>query len=266
MAWNPKPAIGGETVSSGELRSVGRLDTGLYSRRYRSVRDAATDASGKWTRLTDLGLETRRGQNLQVSAIGASQEANVPTPGWYRVIKPTDIATEGILTEEKYLGSPRELKTVDAGSIVFGGEATWRSMVICEDIVKCTTNIHATILEWPGHDLYEAIWLRCWLEFLREHGVLKEIAAGGLGGSLGIRMYKHVPVPRMDRATKVAVAKLYFNDRCGPFGMEDVERPAQVRAWTRSAGIWQLDREAKALRLKLSEVQDRILRGQPAGV
>ncbi|MGA7088929.1 MAG: hypothetical protein WB116_11770 [Candidatus Dormiibacterota bacterium] len=266
ITWTQTSKSAAEVVFSHERRDLGRLDTGLYSHRYRGIRDAVTDQAGNWTPLTALGLDTRRGQNLQVSSIGVSMEADSPAPGWYRVIKPTEITTEGVLTEQKYLGSPRKLKTVDVGQIVFGGEATWRSMVICEDIIKCTTNIHATILAWPGHELYEVIWLRCWLDFLREHGVLKEIAAGGLGGSLGIRMYEHVPVPVMADETKAQVAKLYFNDACPQLDLKNMEDSSQTAVWTNEAGIWQLDREANALRVRLEQVQNRILRGQPAGV
>ncbi|MHB1731911.1 MAG: hypothetical protein ACYCU8_00385 [Ferrimicrobium acidiphilum] len=257
IGWSSQSTYTSETVSSSDVKLLGRLDTGLYSHQYRGLCAAISGHRGKWTRLSDLGIETRRGSNLAVSVIGASQYSTEEMPGWYRLIRPKSIAQEGILMENEWFGSVRDLPTVEAGQIIFGGEATWRSIVMCEGIDRCITNFHGTVIAWPDHELYETIWLRCWIEFLRGQGILKEIAVGGLGGSLGTDMYEHIPVPTMSAAQKRQIADLYFSSR---------PLPTDPLVWTRQAGIWQLDREAKALRARLEKVQDRILRGQPAGV
>lgn len=260
IAWAPR--AGRREVGDRELRAIGRLDTALYSERYRGLLEVLSSRFGGWQPLNRIGLRTRRGPNLAVSVIGRSMYSANPVAGWYRLIRPMCITEQGTLTEEEYLGSPRDLPLVEEGQIVFGGEATWRSLVVCEAIEHCTTNFHGTVWAWPEHQLSDVIWLRCWIEFLRSSGVLEAIAVGGQGGHLGPDQYRHIPVPEMTDPVRREIASLYCSGARSSPTYVSTDWLERVREWMVDAGIWELDREAKALKRVLEEIQDCLLHGR----
>jgi hypothetical protein len=247
----------------GDLRSTTRLDTGLYSRDFLAYKHRIENYKHGATTIGKLGVTSRRGPNLAVSVIGKSLYSDDAVTGWYQLIRPAAINDYGSLNKLEYLGSPKTLALVEIGDLIFGSEATWRSMVLCEAYQRCTTNFHGTVLSWAAGSMSDIIWLRCMLEFMRNEDVLRHIAVGGQGGHLSPDYFEYVPVPLFPNAVRTTIAALYHSPGQRPLGAPTVATLVDWHCgWDKTLGIWELDRERKLLEAQLAELQDRVIHGE----
>ena len=156
-----------------------------------------------------------------------------------------------------------KLPLVNRGEIVFGCEATWRSVVLLDEMERCTTNFHGTVLYWPGAPIQDVIWLHTLLGFLREAGVLKHIAVGGQGGHLSPDYFDYIPLPKFPDSVRERIALLYHNPAAPPARKATLANyVAWHREWNEGLGIWELDREMKDLQQTLAAVQEEIIEGR----
>ena len=164
-----------------ELRATTRLDTGLYCRGFRQFQHRITNYRHGATSLSAMGVRSLRGPNLAVSVIGKSLYSETYQPGWYELIRPVNISESGTLSSREWLGSPKKLPTVSRGDLILGceGFGKGRSIVLVEAPDRCTTNFHGTVLFWPGAPVWETIFVRCFLAYLREHGFVDWVGVGG---------------------------------------------------------------------------------------
>ena len=250
--------------TSHEIRLSTRLDTGLYCNTFKEFKHRITNYRHGATTFEAMGVRSRRGPNLAVSVIGKSLYAEVEKGGWYELIRPANISEYGTLTEREWLGNRKNLSLAQQGEIIFGCEATWRSLVLCDPITRCTTNFHGTVLHWQGAPLHAVVWLRCYLELLRERGILRYIAVGGQGGHLSPEYFEYIPVPKFPDEIQAEIAQRYHNPNAAPpadaLTLETFTQWHNI--WNQTLGIWELDREMKALQTTLHAVQDQIIRGE----
>lgn len=246
-----------------QLRATTRLDSGLYGKEFLTYRLRVETYKYGATTIGKLGVTSRRGPNLAVSVIGKSLDSREAHPGWYQLIRPATISDYGTLNTLQYLGTPKTLPLVNVGDLIFGSEATWRSMVLCEAYQRCTTNFHGTVLTWAKGSMADIIWLRCILEFMRDEDVLRHIAVGGQGGHLSPEYFEYVPVPLFPDVVRASIAALYHSPGAKPFGQVKAANFVQWHAtWDQSLGIWELDRERKVLEAQLAALQDRVIHGE----
>src|SRR5262249_47947426 len=149
------------------------------------------------TTLEGEGFRVRRGPNLAVSVIGISRYSEEPRPGWYELIRPVNISEHGTLVHREWLRTPRSLPLVKAGDLVLGCERfeQGRAVALVEGPDGCTTTFHGTVLSGPTDQLYRTIFLRCFLTYLREHGVIDFVGVGGSGGHMSPEYFEHLPFP-----------------------------------------------------------------------
>ncbi len=250
--------------TSHEVRRALRLDAGLYCEAFQAFKHRVVNYRHGATTLEAMGVGSRRGPNLAVSVIGKSLYSETEKPSWYELIRPVSITEYGTLSGREWLGSRRKLPLVNQGEIIFGCEATWRSLVLCDPMARCTTNFHGTVLHWQGAPLHALIWLRCYLEFLRDRGLLRYIAVGGQGGHLSPEYFDYIPIPKFPDEIQAQIARLYHNsDAVPPTDALTLDGfVAWHRAWNDTLGIWELDREMKRLQATLRSVQDEIIQGK----
>ena len=128
---------------------------------------------------------------------------------------------------------------------------------------RTLTNIHGVIFHRTDSNLTKGIFLGCFLGYLRNVGLVDAIGAGGSGGSLAIGYFDHVPIPKFSDDKQAAIAQLYHNPLITPTGEPTLGTFVEWhRKWNESLGIWELDREMKALQQTLSDVQERIIQGE----
>jgi len=247
-----------------ELRSTLRLDTGLYCHGFRAFQHCVNNYHHRATTLSAMGLRSRRGPNLAVTVIGKSLYSETYKPGWYELIRPVNISEYGTLSTREWLGSPKKLPTVNRGDLVLGCEGfeKGRSLVLVDAPERCTTNFHGTVLYWPGAEIWQTIFVRCFLAYLREHGVIDWVGVGGSGGHMSPEYFDYLPFPRFPDDVRHSIAQLYHQPAAPPRRKPTLENfVSWHREWNRGLGIWELDRKLKTLQSTLYDVQGKIIEG-----
>lgn len=248
-----------------ELRTTLRLDTGLYCRGFRTFQHRVNNYRHGATTITAMGMRSRRGPNLAVSVIGKSLYSETYKPGWYELIRPVNISAYGTLDSREWLGSPKKLPTVNRGDLILGCEGfeKGRSLVLVDAPERCTTNFHGTVLYWPGAEMWQTIFVRCFLAYLREHGVVDWVGVGGSGGHMSPTYFDYLPFPRFPEDVRKRIARLYHNPGVAPKSKASLANfVAWHREWNDSLGIWELDREMRVLQQTLAAVQEEIIEGR----
>jgi type I restriction enzyme S subunit len=238
-----------------EIKKSSRFDSGLYCTAFRSFKHRVDDYKPGSTCLSKMGVKTRRGPNLAVSVIGKSLYSQEPKPGWYQLIRPVNISAYGTLAQREWLGSPKKLPLVQQGDLIMGCEGfeKGRTIVIVDPIDRCTTNFHGTVIYWPGSELWQIIFLRCFLAFLRERGVIDWVGVGGSGGHMSPDYFDYLAIPKFPDEKQREIARLYHQDAPPPGNPTLDTFAARHRQWNADLGICELDREMKVLQRTLAE-------------
>jgi hypothetical protein len=255
-----------EHPSSKEVATTLRFDTGVYCRGFQEFKHRIDTYKHGSTKLSAMGVRSRRGPNLAVSVIGKCLYSDTQKPGWYELIRPVNMSEYGTLQSGEWLGTPKKLPTVKKGDLILGCEGfeKGRSIVITEDRDRTTTNFHGTALSWPGASMEEVVWLRCYLSFLREAGVVDWVGVGGSGGHMSPEYFDLLPIPKFPTIVKADIARLYhtrvnaFSDAgltLGTFVPSHNSRNMEL-------GILQLDSEMRTLAKQLALVQAQIIDGK----
>lgn len=252
-----------------EIKQLGRLDAGMYVDDFKRKLFLITNYVHRARTYEELGFEIGRGQNLQVSCIGKSIYTDKCKPQFYRLIAPTDLSEYRTVRQFRYIGNKKQLSLLRKGDVVFGAEgfSKGRSIILADEMHQTITNIHGIIFHPKDGDIVKGIFLGCFLGYLRGEGLVDSIGAGGSGGSLAIGYFHLVPFPRFPRHVQELIAKLYHNPAPPPVNLPTLDGfVAWHNQWNQSLGIWELDREMKALQRTLLEVQEQIIDGKTVRV
>lgn len=248
-----------------EVKATTRFDTGLYCRGFRTFAHRVQSYRHGATTMSKMGVRSRRGPNLAVSVIGKSLYSEEYKPGWYELIRPVNISEYGALTTREWLGTLKGLPTVNRGDLILGceGFSKGRSMVLVDAPARCTTNFHATALSWPDAEIWQIVFVRCFLAFLREHGVIDWVGVGGSGGHMSPDYFDYLPFPRFPDAVRQEIASLYHHQSSPPKRKKTLRNfTAWHREWNQNLGIWELNSELKIIEQTLASVQEQIIEGR----
>lgn len=241
-----------------ELKKVGRLDTGVYSRRYKKITFLIENYNTGCANIKELGFTLNRGQNLQESNIGKSIYSERYYGDFYTLLLPTHFSEYGSVNKLLYLGNYRELNTLAKGMLVFGAEGTFRSIVVCSDTDKCITNIHGITLY--NKDLELSIFIKCFLDYLRKNDIINCVTVGGHGGSFAQKYWDLIQFPKFPKSKQYEISLLYHNPECKYKKTIDLKNfLEQDEQFNRVAGIYELDKKAKQLKVLLNQAIDNII-------
>ncbi|MDO9103995.1 MAG: restriction endonuclease subunit S [Methylovulum sp.] len=246
-----------------EIVEVGRLDTNLYSEKFKSIDFLIKNYTNGFQTIFDYGFTLSRGQNLQVSNIGTSIYSTKHYDGFYTLMLPKFLSKYGTVDTVEYLGNAKKLKTLEKGDLIIGAEGfeKGRSIVIIEEKEKTITNIHGITIQQHNQNLTTSIFIKCCLDYLRNKGLIDLFAVGGNGGSLAQKYWEYIPFPNFADDKQKEIAKLYHNtdlnyeiSQCtlDNFLLTD-------HAYNEKAGIHELDKTAKQLKAKLNQAIDDII-------
>lgn len=255
--------------SISELAELGRLDASMYSDDFSKKAFLLRNYTRGWQTYQEMGFNISRGQNLQISCIGKSIYSDSPKPSFYRLAAPTDLSEFRTIREYRYLGSKKKLAQVRKGDVIFGAEGfcKGRAIILADDVTRTITNIHGVVFHPRDGDMLKGIFWGCFLGYLRSIGLVDAIGAGGSGGSLAIGYFSHVPIPKFREDKQTEIALLYHHDTPPPPVKTTLDTFVDWhRHWNAGLGIWELDREMKALQRTLSEVQEQIIEGKTVTV
>ncbi len=245
-----------------ETKELGRLDTNMYSCYFKNAVFEIENYINGYKSIEKLGFRMSRGQNLQVSNIGKSIYSDKWHPGFYTLVLPMFLSKYGTVNEVKYLGNKNQLKTLKKGDLIFGAEGfeKGRSIVVVEESTNTITNIHGITLQQKSQDLIKAIFVKCFLDYLRSKGLIDLFAVGGNGGSLAQKYWPYIPFPNFPEKRQEEIASLYYNSKeydTSCFSLENfLEKDNDFNS---DAGIYELDKTAKQLKARLDKAIDNII-------
>lgn len=252
-----------------DLSDIGRLDTNMYRYSFKKEIFYIINYEGGFKTIEQLGFKMSRGQNLQVSNIGKSIYSPKWYPNFYTLILPMFLSKYGTVDKVSYLGNRNTLKTLKKGDLIFGAEGfeKGRSVVIVEEQLNSITNIHGITFQQDKHDLNNAIFVKCILDYLRSKGLIDLFAVGGNGGSLAQKYWTYIPFPLFSDKKRTEIVSLYFNSTeydTQKFTVENfIEKDIE---FNKKAGIYELDKSLKQLKLILNETIDDIVNNNEVNI
>lgn len=259
-----------ELPSYNEIKNIGRLDTNLYRKQFKELVFKIKNYYQSYQTINDLGFTLSRGQNLQVSNIGESIYSKKKYSNFYTLMLPKFLSKYGTIDKVEYLGNPNTLKTLKKGDLIFGAEGfeKGRSIVVVESREKVITNIHGITLQQKGQNLTKAIFIKCFLDYLRSKGLIDLYAVGGNGGSLAQKYWDIIPFPNFSEAKQNEITILYHNPdsvyNTKAFTLDNFLE--QDNAFNKTAGIYELDKTAKQLKELLNKAIDNIVIDKPVEI
>jgi type I restriction enzyme S subunit len=245
-----------------EIENIGRLDTNLYREHFKKIVFQIENYKNGIQTIQELGFSLSRGQNLQVSNIGDSIYSKKKYNKFYTLMLPKFLSKYGTVDKIEYLGNPNSLKTLQKGDLIFGAEGfeKGRSIVIIEEQDRVITNIHGITIQQEEHNVNKAIFIKCFLDYLRSKGLIDLYAVGGNGGSLAQKYWDIIPFPKFDKTKQDEIALLYHNPnsnyQADTFSLDNFLE--QDNAFNETAGIYELDKTAKQLKEILNKAIDDI--------
>ncbi len=239
-----------------EIVETSRLDSSLYSMQFKREEFLLDNYKYGTSSISELGFEFVRGNNLAISVIGHSIYSDTYQKGFYRLILPKNISRYGTLQKIQYLGNKERLLEVQKGSILFGAEGTFRSVVLIEAEDRCITNFHGlSICPTAERDISKSIFVKLMLDYFNEKQICKACATGGNGGSLSIQYWKYLKFPNFPDAVKERIVSFYHNQeavydtsKCTPENFLEYDKEFNL-----AAGIYELDKSRKYLQSKLDQ-------------
>jgi len=246
-----------------ELEEIGRLDTGLYNENFKRTNFLVKNYKYGSIDLISRGFGWERGTSLEKNFIRTRIDSDTYIKGFYELVLPTNISQYGFVEKTTYIGTPSKLKTISQGDIIFGGEGfgKGRTYVVIEDSNNVATNYHAIRIINKNNDLTESVFIRCFLAYWREKGMIDYIGVGGSGGHCAPSYFHLIETPLFPKEQQKNVAELYHNEKAiylmknwnlDNFLTNDNE-------FNKTAGISELDKTAKQLKVKLNLAIDNIV-------
>lgn len=259
-----------EFPSLDDLKNVGRIDTNLFTPYFKSEEFKIRNYKNGYSSIEELGFEASRGQNLQISNIGESVYSEKYFDGFYTLMLPKHLSRYGTVNKIEYLGNRRELKTLKKGDLIFGAEGfeKGRSIVILDERSRTITNIHGITLHHKQKNIKLSIFVKCFLDYLRNIGLIDRYAVGGNGGSLAMKYWSIIPFPNFPDTKQKEIANLYHNPQATlDTSKLTIDNFVQIdNSFNNKAGITELDLTAKRLKERLDEVIDQIIKDQTANI
>ena len=154
--------------------------------------------------------------------------------------------------------------------MIFGAEGfeKGRSIVIIQEEARVITNIHGITIQQEEHNVSKAIFIKCFLDYLRNKGLIDLYAVGGNGGSLAQKYWEIIPFPSFPKEKQTEIAKLYHNPenyyQTNIFTLNNFLE--QDNLFNQTAGIYELDKTAKQLKQILNQAIENIINDKPVTI
>lgn len=250
-----------------ELELNNRLDATYYSEKHKSLIFPTLNYKNGYLPLTEQGLELKPGPSLEIRLLGTRIDSDKYINGFYRLVTPKQILNNGTVKNYEYIGTPKQIPTIQYGDILFGESGTGRSMVYLDNDNNTINNAHAHILRpIKGKcSLNKAITVRCIIQYYKEVGIIDCITVGGSGGHLSPSYFDRVYIPSFPEEIQNKISLLYHNPKAEynvkKCGLNDFL--STDTKYNEQAGIYELDKTATFLKVKLDSIIDKIINDKP---
>lgn len=246
-----------------ELEAQGRFDTGLYNENFKKWNFLVKNYKYGSIDLISRGFNWERGTSLEKNFIRTRIDSETYIKGFYELVLPTNISQYGFVEKSTYIGTPAKLKTISQGDIIFGGEGfgKGRTYVVVENSNNVATNYHGIRIINKNNNLTESVFIRCFLAYWRDKGMIDYIGVGGSGGHCAPSYFHLIETPLFPEKEQKNVAIQYHNANA-IYDSKDWNLDnflTNDNEFNKIAGIYELDKTAKQLKTKLNLAIDNIV-------
>jgi len=248
-----------------EVRNLGRLDAAIYSHEYKSKIARILNYQQGSRTPTAAGFTITPGPSLEMKLLRTRIDSDVPKKGFYQLLIPANISEYGTMDAVTWLGTARDLPHLRVGDILFGeaGFHKRRSIVLIDQPERATTNAHGLYSRREDGNLQKSIFFRCIFNWYRSQRLIDLMAVGGSGGHFSPNYFDFLRIPKFPEHLEQKIARLYHNPAPRPAAKLALANfVTWHRQWNEGLGIWELDREMKALQQTLNAVQEQIIEGK----
>jgi hypothetical protein len=250
--------------SFNEIKEKTRLDTHLYIEKFKKNNFLVKNYKHGGIDLINRGYKYARGTSLEIKSLGTRIDSDTYKKGFCELVTPTDISEFGTINQSIFIGTPKKLKTIKKGDIIFGGEGfkKGRTFVVCYDSENIATNYHGIRIYKKDYDLIDSIFIRCFLAFWREQGMIDYIGVGGSGGHCAPQYFGLIETPLFPQKIKQKITSLYHNPVDYPKSLNLKNFLEEDQRWNERAGIVEIDKSTKQLKKQLNSVLDKIVNNE----
>lgn len=230
-----------------------RLDTRIYSEKLQRYKHLIKNYNhGYFNNLEEAGYIISRGQNLQESNIGISIYSEDKKDKYYRLILSKNINPNMTCVRFSYLGNKNKLKTLDKGDIIFTCRGYMGKVITyCEEDGKTITNIDNVIIKKNNVNLEDNITLGFYLSYLKESGVINDIAIAGSGANSFTQYhFDRILLPKFQDKIKKELKNLYFLDNLSNVNFNKRNDELTIK----KSGIYNLQLQLQFLEEELNRV------------
>lgn len=252
-----------------EIQNFGRLDTGLYNEDFSFWNWMVKNYVYGSKNLIERGFTYSRGTSLENKFLKSRIDSEVYIKGFYELVLPTNIHQYGYVEKSTYIGTPTKLKTIEKGDIIFGGEGfgKGRTFVVVDESHNVATNYHGIRIINKNKNLVESIFVRCFLAFWREKGMIDYIGVGGSGGHCAPSYFHMIETPLFPDSVQKEIASLYYNsqdyDKLN-FNLTNFIEKDDI--FTKCAGIYELDKAANKIKILLDKAIDDVVNNRSVSI
>ena len=197
-----------------DILNEGRLDTGLYCQKYKQiehlVRNYLYGAESLLSKYT-----YKRGQNLQISQIGLSIYSKEQKNNFYRLLTNTELKDNRTISCFRYLGNANKLDVIGTNIVLLSADGTIGRSIFVDSLNNTITNIHMWLLskiKGNNENIYENIFLSCYLSWLRNNGFFEYIKDKANGGGIKENhLKKYIFVPNFPDEIQKKISSLYYS-------------------------------------------------------
>jgi len=264
LATNQADTFDYEYPTRDEVARLGRFDAAIYSYEYRSKIARIRNYRRGYQTPSAAGFTITPGPSLEIKLLQTRLDSETPKPGFYELLIPANISEYGTMDAVTWLGTARKLPLLHVRDILFGeaGFHKGRSIVLIDEPERATTNAHGLYARRSDGNLAQSIFFRCIFNWYRRQRLIDLMAVGGSGGHFSPDYFEFVLIPKFPELLQHQIGALYHKATPPPARKAT---PANFvvwhREWNEDLGIWELDRELKALQRTLAEVQEQIIEG-----
>lgn len=251
------------------LLKEGRLDTGLYRPEYQKLYDLISNYT-RGVEPISKRYKFKRGQNLQISQIGLSIYSKTYKNNFYKLLTNTELKDDRTIDCFRYLGNSEKLDVLEENIVLLSADGTVGRSIFIDKIDNTITNIHMWIFKKRDNNnknIYENIFLSCYLSWLKGQNFFEYIKDKANGGSIKEgHLNKYIFIPKFEEILQQKIANLYYHSvvPCKDLSLANYLQCNKER--NKQLGIYQLNFELLSLRNKINEVVFKIVNNESISI
>ena len=193
----------------------------------------------------------------------------VGNTGFYRLLTNTELTNYRTISSYLWLGNKNKLKLIPPKTIYLSADGTVGRCIYIPDAGKTITNIHPWNISKIHKDdkAYEDIFVALFLGYLYNKNFYEKTKDKANGGGIKYgHIRRHLKIPNFPDSKQREIARIYYHKVAKNSDLNLDNYFTKEKERNKQLGIFQLNMETFALRERLEEIVDSIVRETPVAL